>query len=53
VNRRDWRSYAAFAQKVIAVARRLYAEEPLDLELDQTVYALDSSVIDLCLSLFP
>ena len=51
--KRDWRIYAAFAQKVIAVARRLYAEDPLDLELDQTVYALDSSTIDLCLSLFP
>jgi len=50
---RDWRIYAAFAQKVIAVARRLYADDPLDLELDQTVYALDSSTIELCLSLFP
>jgi IS4 transposase len=51
--KRDWRIYAAFAQKVIAVARRLYADDPLDLELDQTVYALDSTTIELCLSLFP
>jgi hypothetical protein len=51
--KRDWRIYASFAQKVIAVARRLYADDPLDLELDQTVYALDSTTIELCLSLFP
>ena len=51
--KRDWRIYAAFAQKVIAEGRRLYAGDPLDLELDQTVYALDSTTIDLCLSLFP
>ena len=51
--RRDWRIYAEFAQVLIAEARRLYAGETLDVELDQTVYALDSSTIDLCLSLFP
>jgi hypothetical protein len=51
--KRDWRIYASFAQKVIAVARRLYTDDPLDLELDQTVYALDSTTIELCLSLFP
>jgi len=51
--RRDWRVYAAFAQLLIAEARRLYAHEPLDVELEQTVYALDSTTIDLCLSLFP
>lgn len=51
--RRDWRIYAAFAQELIAIARPLYAEEPLGLELDNTVYALDSSTVDLCLSVFP
>jgi len=51
--RRDWRIYADFAQVLIAEARRLYADEPLDVELDRTVYALDSSTIDLSLSLFP
>lgn len=51
--RRDWRMYAEFAQVLISEARRLYAGEPLDVELDHTVYALDSSTIDLCLSLFP
>jgi len=50
---RDWRVYADFAQVLIATARRLYADEDLGLELDDTVYALDSSTIDLCLSLFP
>jgi len=51
--KRDWRIYAEFAQKVIIVGRRLYAGESLGLELDQTVYALDSTTIELCLSLFP
>ena len=51
--KRDWRIYAQFAQKVIAQGRRLYTDDPLGLELDQTVYALDSTTIDLCLSLFP
>ena len=50
---RDWRIYADFAQALIKVARPLYAEEDLGLELDNTVYALDSSTIDLCLSVFP
>jgi len=50
---RDWRIYADLAQVLIARARRLYAQEPLGVELDQTVYALDSTTIDLCLSLFP
>ena len=50
---RDWRIYADFAQRLIAVARRLYRDEDLGLELEGTVYALDSSTIDLCLTLFP
>jgi len=50
---RDWRIYADVAQALIAEARQLYADEPLDVELDRTVYALDSSTIDLTLSLFP
>jgi hypothetical protein len=49
----DWRIYADFAQVLIARARQLYAREPLAVELEQTVYALDSTTIDLCLSLFP
>jgi hypothetical protein len=49
----DWRIYADFAQVLIQRARKLYASEPLALELKQTVYALDSTTIDLCLSLFP
>ncbi len=51
--RRDWRIYAEFAQGLISEARRLYVEEPLGLELDQTVYALDATTIDLCLTVFP
>ena len=50
---RDWRIYADFAQRLIVTARRLYAEEPLGMELNSTVYALDATTIDLCLSLFP
>lgn len=50
---RDWRIYAEFAQALIAIARTLYAEEELGAELDNSVYALDASTIDLCLSLFP
>jgi hypothetical protein len=50
---RDWRIYHDLAQGLIARARRLYASEPFGVELDQTVYALDSTTIDLCLSLFP
>lgn len=49
----DWRIYHDFAQVLIAQARSLYAEEPLGLTLEHTVYALDSTTIDLCLSLFP
>jgi hypothetical protein len=49
----DWRIYADFAQVLIRYARRLYANESLAAELKQTVYALDSTTIDLCLSLFP
>jgi hypothetical protein len=51
--KRDWRIYAAFAQSLIRQARKLYAGDPLGLELTETVYALDSTTIDLCLSLFP
>jgi len=50
---RDWRIHCEFAQALIRIARRLYATEPLAVELDNTVYALDSTTIDLCLSLFP
>src|SRR5271166_1892312 len=50
---RDWRIYADLAQLLIARARRLYADESFGVELAQTVYALDSTTIDLCLSLFP
>ncbi|WP_020564053.1 IS4 family transposase [Methylosarcina fibrata] len=50
---RDWRIYAEFAQRLIAHARTLYAQEDLGLELTNTVYALDSTTIDLCLSVFP
>ena len=49
---RDWRIYATLAQQLILRARRLYADEPLAIDLDATVYALDSTTIDLCLSLF-
>ena len=50
---RDWRIYADLAQALIARARRLSADEPIGVELAQTVYALDSTTIDLCLSWFP
>ena len=50
---RDWRIYADVAQRLIGTARRLYADEPLAVQLSQTVYALDATNIDLCLSLFP
>ncbi len=50
---RDWRIHCEFAQALIRIARRLYAKEPLGVDLDSTVYALDSTTIDLCLSLFP
>jgi hypothetical protein len=50
---RDWRIYGDFAQVLIHMARELYIQEEFAVELDQTVYALDSTTIDLCLSLFP
>jgi IS4 transposase len=50
---RDWRIYADFAQTLIAKARKLYAADSFGIELDQAVYALDSTTIDLCLALFP
>src|ERR1017187_1289584 len=50
---RDWRIYADFAQVLIAIARPLYARDPIGIDLDQSLYALDSTPIDLCLSLFP
>lgn len=50
---RDWRIHFEFAQSLIHIARRLYASEPLAVDLNDTVYALDSTTIDLCLSLFP
>jgi len=50
---RDWRIYADFAQILIERARQLYKDDDLDIKLKQTVYALDSTTIDLCLSLFP
>src|SRR6266705_3211077 len=50
---RDWRIYADFAQSLIAIARRLYAAESFGVDLNDTVYALDASTIDLCLSVFP
>lgn len=50
---RDWRIYAEFAERLIAQARKLYAAEPFGVELSNTVYALDATTIDLCLSMFP
>jgi hypothetical protein len=50
---RDWRIYAEFAQHLIRIARRLYVDEPFGVDLKETVYALDATTIDLCLSLFP
>ena len=50
---RDWRIYADFAQVLIAIARPLYAQDPIGVELNESIYALDSTTIDLCLSLFP
>jgi IS4 transposase len=48
----DWRIFADFARHLIGIARPLYAEDPIGVELDHTIYALDSTTIDLCLSLF-
>src|ERR1700734_187737 len=50
---RDWQIYAALAQVLIAQARRLYAGDSFSVEIGQTAFALDSTTIDLCLSLFP
>jgi transposase len=50
---RDWRIYADFAQRLIGIARKLYVNEPFGVALDNTAYALDSTTIDLSLSLFP
>ena len=50
---RDWRIYADFAQTLIAIARPLYAHDPIGVELQESLYALDSTTIDLCISLFP
>ena len=50
---RDWRIFADFARVLIAQARELYRHEPFSVELAETVYALDSTTIDLCLSMFP
>src|SRR6202162_2434908 len=49
----DWRIYADFAQVLIGIARPLYADDPIGVDLHQSLYALDSTTIDLCLSLFP
>lgn len=51
--KRDWRIYADFAQVLIHQARQLYHHDEFDVELENTIYALDSTTIDLCLSLFP
>jgi hypothetical protein len=51
--KRDWRIYADLAQRLIPRARALYQDEPLEIDLDQTVYAFDASTIDLSLSVFP
>jgi hypothetical protein len=50
---RDWRIYAEFAQALIGIARPMYADDPLEVDLANTVYALDSTLIELCLSVFP
>jgi hypothetical protein len=50
---RDWRIYADLAQSLIHMARRLYSHEDFGVQLDETVYALDATTIDLCLSVFP
>jgi hypothetical protein len=49
----DWRIFADFTQVLIGIARPLYAHDPIGVDLDQSLYALDSTTIDLCLSLFP
>jgi hypothetical protein len=49
----DWRVHGDFAQVLVAIARPLYAHDPIAVDLDQNLYALDSTATDLCLSLFP
>jgi ribosomal protein S19E (S16A) len=49
---RDWPPYADLAQRLIGMARKLYIDEPFGVELQKTVYALDTTTIDLCLSVF-
>jgi hypothetical protein len=49
----DWRIFADFAQVLIGIARPLHARDPMGVDLEQSLYALDSTTIDLCLSLFP
>src|ERR1700736_3225392 len=49
----DWRIFADFAQVLVGIARPLYASDPIGVEIDQSLYALDSTTIDLCLALFP
>ena len=50
---RDWRIYADYAQRLIGVERKLYVDEPFGVDLKETVYALDATMIDLCLSVIP
>jgi len=52
LNQRDWRIYHALAQRLIVRARGLYVDTPMIADLDASVYALDATTIDLCLSLF-
>ena len=52
-NTHDWRIYADFAQILISIARPLHAADPIGIDLDNSIYALDSTTIDLCLTLFP
>ena len=52
LNQRDWRIYHALAMRLIGRARQLYVNEPINIDLDATVYALDATTIELCLSLF-
>jgi len=52
-NIRDWKIYADFAQSLITIARNLYVNEPFGVDLQNSVYALDATTIDLCLSVFP
>jgi hypothetical protein len=51
--KRDWRIYADFAQSLIGIVRKLYADEPFGVDLKEPVYALDTTTMDLCLSVFP